>query len=312
MDGIFVGLDVSKEQLDVHVRSTGESFATRADEAGLATLVTRLTALAPTLIVLEATGGYEVRAAAALAQVALPVAVVNPRQIRDFARATGQLAKTDALDARVIAHFAEAVQPAARPLPTAQAQALSELVARRRQVVDMLGAELNRHRQARAPRLQKRIAAHVAWLRRALEELDEELAQLIRSSPVWRETENLLTSMPGIGDVTAHALIADLPELGQLDRRRIAALVGIAPCNRDSGQWRGRRMIGGGRATVRRALYMATIVAIQHNPAIAACYHRLVSLGRPKKVAIIAAMRKLLTTLNAMLRDQRPWQPKIA
>jgi transposase len=312
MDGIFVGLDVSKDRVDAHVQPTGDRFAVGTDEAALATLVTRVSALSPTLVVLEATGGYEIPVTAALANAGLPVAVVNPRQIRDYARATGQLAKTDALDARAIARFAEAVQPAVRPLPTPQAQALADLVARRRQVVDMLGAELNRHRQARQPRLQQRIAAHVAWLRRALEGLDEDLTELVRSSPVWREKENLLTSMPGVGDVTAQALLADLPELGQLDRRRIAALVGIAPFNRDSGQWRGRRMIGGGRPAVRRALYMATIVAIQHNPTIAACYQRLVTAGRPKKVAVIAAMRKLLTTLNAMLRDRRPWQPEIA
>jgi transposase len=312
MDGIFVGLDVSKDRMDAHVQPTGDRFAVGTDEAALATLVTRVSALSPTLVVLEATGGYEIPVTAALANAGLPVAVVNPRQIRDYARATGQLAKTDALDARAIARFAEAVQPAVRPLPTPQAQALADLVARRRQVVDMLGAELNRHRQARQPRLQQRIAAHVAWLRRALEGLDEDLTELVRSSPVWREKDNLLTSMPGVGDVTAQALLADLPELGQLDRRRIAALVGIAPFNRDSGQWRGRRMIGGGRPAVRRALYMATIVAIQHNPTIAACYQRLVTAGRPKKVAVIAAMRKLLTTLNAMLRDRRPWQPEIA
>jgi transposase len=302
MDGIFVGLDISKDAVDVHVQPTGECFVAGTDEAALATVVQRVQAMAPTLVVLEATGGYEIPVAAALATAGLPVAVVNPRQIRDFARATGHLAKTDALDARVIARFAEAVQPAVRPLPTAQAQMLSDLVARRRQVVDMLGAELNRHRQARAAQLQHRIAGHVAWLRQALGELDRDIAQLIRSSPVWRAQETLLTSMPGIGDVTAQALIADLPELGQLDRRRIAALVGLAPFNRDSGQWRGRRMIGGGRPAVRRALYMATIVAIQYNPAIAAGYQRLVSGGRPKKVALVAAMRKLLTTLNAMLR----------
>jgi transposase len=312
MDGIFVGLDISKDAVDVHVQPTGECFVAGTDEAALATVVQRVQAMAPTLVVLEATGGYEIPVAAALATAGLPVAVVNPRQIRDFARATGHLAKTDALDARVIARFAEAVQPAVRPLPTAQAQMLSDLVARRRQVVDMLGAELNRHRQARAAQLQHRIAGHVAWLRQALGELDRDIAQLIRSSPVWRAQETLLTSMPGIGDVTAQALIADLPELGQLDRRRIAALVGLAPFNRDSGQWRGRRMIGGGRPAVRRALYMATIVAIPYNPAIAAGYQRLVSGGRPKKVALVAAMRKLLTTLNAMLRDQRPWEARIA
>ena len=312
MDGIFVGLDISKDAVDVHVPPTGECFVAGTDEAALATVVQRVQAMAPTLVVLEATGGYEIPVAAALATAGLPVAVVNPRQIRDFARATGHLAKTDALDARVIARFAEAVQPAVRPLPTAQAQMLSDLVARRRQVVDRLGAELNRHRQARAAQLQHRIAGHVAWLRQALGELDRDIAQLIRSSPVWRAQETRLTSMPGIGDGTAQALIADLPELGQLDRRRIAALVGLAPFNRDSGQWRGRRMIGGGRPAVRRALYMATIVAIQYNPAIAAGYPRLVSGGRPKKVALVAAMRKLLTTLNAMLRDQRPWEARIA
>jgi transposase len=308
MERIFVGLDVSKDRLDVHVRPSGESFAVAYDDGGLATLLTRLSALQPRLIVLEATGGYEVAVAAALANAELPVAVVNPRQIRDFARATGQLAKTDTLDARVIARFAETVQPAARPLATEEAQALGELVARRRQLVDMLGAEQNRRRQAHDRGLQKRITAHGTWLSRALEELEEDITRLIRSSPVWREKENLLTSVPGIGDVTAHGLIAELPELGQLTRRRIAALAGLAPLNRDSGLWRGRRMIGGGRPGVRRALFMATMVAIRYNPAIAAFYQRLTGAGRPKKVALIAAMRKLLTILNAMLRDQRPWQ----
>lgn len=309
MERIFVGLDVSKDRLDVHVRPTDDSFAVAYDEEGLAMLVSRLGLLQPTLIVLEATGGYEVKVAAGLANAGLPVAVVNPRQIRDFARATGQLAKTDTLDARANARFAETVQPAARPLATAQAQVLAALVARRRQLVDMLGAEQNRRRQARDPGLQKRIRAHVTWLTRAIEELEGEIKRLIRSSPVWREAEDLLTSAPGIGDTTAHALIADLPELGRLDRRRIAALVGIAPLNRDSGLWRGRRMIGGGRPPVRRALFMATLVAIRYNPVIRDFYRRLTTAGRPKKVAVIAAMRKLLTILNAMLRDHRQWQP---
>src|SRR2546425_875947 len=246
MERIFVGLDVSKDRLDVHVRPTDDSFAVAYDEEGLAMLVSRLGLLQPTLIVLEATGGYEVKVAAVLANAGLPVAVVNPRQIRDFARATGQLAKTDALDARVTARFAETVQPAARPLATEQAQVLGELVARRRQLVEMVGAEMNR-RQVRDRGLQTRITAHVTWLTRAIEELEGDIQRLIRSSPVWRETEDLLTSAPGIGDITAHALIAELPELGQLNRRRIAALVGIAPFNRDSGLWRGRRMIRGGR-----------------------------------------------------------------
>jgi transposase len=312
MERIFVGLDVSKDRLDVHVRPTDERFAAVYDEAGVATVVSRLAGLRPTLIVLEATGGYESAVAAALAHAGLPVAVVNPRQVRQFALATGQLAKTDRLDARANARFAEMVQPAARPLATEQAQALGELVARRRQLVEMLGAEQNRHRQARARALQQRIRAHVTWLTRAIAELDEEIARLVRSSPVWRETEDLLTSAPGIGDITAHALIADLPELGQLNRRRIAALVGLAPWNRDSGCWRGRRMIGGGRPAVRRALFMPTMVAIRHNPTIQEVYRRLTAAGRPKKVAVIAAMRKLLTILNAMLRDRRPWQPQIA
>jgi transposase len=308
MERIFVGIDVSKDRLDVHVRPSGESFAVTSEEAGMAALLARLAVLAPTLVVLEATGGYEAAVAAALAHAGVPVAVVNPRQIRDFARATGQLAKSDTLDARVIARFAETVQPPVRPLATDQAQALAELVARRRQLVDMLAAETNRSRQARTRVLQKRIQAHMTWLSRAIADLEEDITRLIRSSPVWRETEDLLTSVPGIGDVTAHALIADLPELGHLDRRRIAALVGIAPLTRESGRWRGRRTIGGGRPTVRRALYMATMVAIRYNAPIAAVYRRLTDAGRPKKVAIIAAMRKLVTILNAMLRDQRPWQ----
>jgi len=308
MERIFVGIDVAKQHLDIHVRTTDESFRLLRDEAGLGRLVERLRPLGPVLVVLEATGGYEVPVAAALGSAGLPVAVVNPRQIRDFARATGQLAKTDTLDARIIALFAEAVQPEARPLPTAQAQALGELVARRRQLTDMLGAESNRQQQAHDPRLQRRIATHIRWLTKALAELEADLDDTIRSSPLWRAQDNLLQSVPGVGGVTAFTLIADLPELGHLDRRKIAALVGIAPLNRDSGAWRGRRMIAGGRPTVRCVLYMAALTAIRFNPVIAHFYQRLTAAGRPKKVALIAAMRKLLTMLNAILRDQRPWQ----
>jgi len=242
----------------------------------------------------------------------VPVAVVNPRQIRDYARATGQLAKTDALDARIMARFAEAVQPEVRPLPTPEAQALGDLVTRRRQLVDMLGAERNRHQQARDLRLQRRIATHIRWLTKALAEIEADLGTRIRSSPIWRERDTLLHSVPGVGDVTAYTLIADLPELGHLDRRKIAALVGIAPFNRESGHWRGRRMIAGGRPAVRSVLYMATLTAVRFNPALAHFYQRLTAAGRPKKVALTAAMRKLLTILNAMLRDQRPWQPQSA
>jgi len=280
--------------------------------AGLAGLVARLQHLGPRLVVLEATGGYEIPVAAALASAGVPVAVVNPRQIRDYARATGQLAKTDALDARLMALFAEAVQPEVRPLPTPEAQALGDLVTRRRQLVDMLGAERNRHHQARDLRLQRRIATHIRWLTKALAEIEADLATRIRSSPIWRERDNLLHSVPGVGDITAYTLIADLPELGHLDRRKIAALVGLAPFNRESGHWRGRRMIAGGRPAVRSVLYMATLTAVRFNPAIAHFYQRLTAAGRPKKVALTAAMRKLLTILNAMLRDQRPWQPESA
>jgi len=309
MERYVVGIDVAKAQLDVHVRPTDERYHVPHDDGGLAELVARLHPLAPALVVLEATGGYELTVAAALGSAGLPVAVVNPRQIRDFARATGQLAKTDALDAHVIARFAEAVQPPARPLPTAQAQALADLVARRRQLLEMLGAERNRHQQGRDPRLQRQIATHIRWLTKALAELQATLDDTIRTSPLWRAQDNLLQSVPGVGNVTACTLIAELPELGRLERRKIAALVGVAPFNRDSGRWRGRRMIVGGRPTVRSVLYMAALTAIRFNPVIAQFYQRLTTNGRPKKVALTAAMRKLLTILNAMLRDQRSWQP---
>jgi transposase len=304
----FVGIDVSKAHLDVHVLPSGESFRVGHDDAGFVTLIARVRPLTPTVVVLEATGGYEVTVAAALVGAGLPVAVINPRQIRDFARATGQLAKTDALDARVIALFAEAVRPIARPLPDDQARALGDLVARRRQLVDMLTAEQNRHRLLRDRGLQRDLEAHITWLDAALGRLEADLTTLIRSTPIWREADELLRSVPGVGPVTSCALIADLPELGHLDRRRIAALAGLAPVARDSGTFRGRRMIVGGRAHVRRSLYMATVAAIKYNPVIRAFFHRLVAAGRPGKVAVIAAMRKLLTILNAMLRDRRPWQ----
>lgn len=305
----FVGIDVSKAHLDVHVRPTGDSFRVNHDDAGFATLLERVRPLTPTVVVLEATGGYEMPLAATLGGAGLPVAIVNPRQIRHFARATGQLAKTDLLDARVIALFAEAIRPTPRRLPDGQAQALGEVIARRRQLVEMLGAELNRRRLLRDRRLQRHLDAHIAWLEEALRRLDHDLTTLIRSTPMWREADDLLRSVPGIGPVTACTLIADLPELGRLDRRRIAALVGLAPIARDSGTFRGRRMISGGRGHIRRVLYMATLTAITHNPTIRAFHRRLVAAGRPGKVALTAAMRKLLTILNAMLRDRRPWQP---
>lgn len=312
MHELFVGIDVAKDTLEVHERPSGAGVTVTNDEQGLRELVGRWAPRAPALIVLEATGGYEVVVAATLTSAGLPVAVVNPRQIRDFARATGQLAKTDALDAAVIARFADAVRPPVRPLAPGTAQALGELVARRRQLVDMLGAERNRQAQVRDRAVQRQIGAHVKWLTKALAELDRDLQDTIRASPVWRETEELLRSVPAIGPVTAHTLIAEVPELGHLGRHQIAALMGVAPLNRDSGTFRGRRMICGGRASVRRVLYMAALVAVRYNPRIAAFYARLTAAGRPKKVALVAAMRKLLTILNAILRDHRPWQPEIA
>ena len=305
---IFVGIDVSKDRLDVHVRPSGEAFAVVRDGEGLERLVADLRGRDVALVVLEATGGFEMTVAAALAGAGLPLAVINPRQIRDFARATGRLAKTDALDAEVIALFAERIRPEPRPIAGPDAQALAELVARRRQLVEMIGMEKNRARQARGKRVQRSLAAILKALEAQLASLDRDIDGVVRGSPVWRAAEELLTSVPGVGDVTARTLIAELPELGALDRRRIAALVGVAPVNRDSGQWRGHRAIAGGRVAVRNTLFMATLTAIRWNPAIRDHYARLVAAGRPKKLAIVACIRHLLTILNAILRTQTPWQ----
>jgi len=304
----FVGIDVSKDRLDVHVRPSGQTLTAARDSTGLQQLVGSLRKLAPALIVLEATGGFEITVAAALASAGLPLAVVNPRQIRDFARATGRLAKTDALDAQVIALFAERIRPEPRPLADADSQNLAELIARRRQVVEMIGMETNRLYQVRNARVQRMLRTTVNTLTAQLAELDRDIDDTIKRSPVWRAADNLLTSVPGIGDVTAHTLIADLPELGQLDRRRLAALVGVAPINRDSGQMRGKRTIAGGRSDVRNALYMATLSAIRWNPIISQHYKSLVERGRPKKVALVACMRRLLGILNAIMRTNTPWQ----
>lgn len=308
MEPMFIGIDVAKDRLDVNIQPSGEIFDVARDEPGLAELVRRLQSRGVALIALEATGGYEVVVAATLAAAGLPVAVVNPRQIRDFARATGRLAKTDALDAHTIAVFAARVQPAARPVADAQARELGDLVTRRRQLVEMLVAEQNRRRVVELPALRRRLDAHIRWLERAVRELETDIDTTVRSSPLWRATDDLLRSVPGIGPITAHTLIADLPELGHLGRRKIAALVGVAPINRDSGKLRGRRMIAGGRSPVRNVLYMATLSAIRHNTVIATFYRRLIDAGRPGKLAVTAAMRKLLVILNAILRDQRPWQ----
>lgn len=304
----FVGIDVSKDRLDVHIRPSAQTFTVPRDGKGLEQLINHLAALKPALIVLEATGGFEIMVAAALASADLPLAVVNPRQIRDFARATGRLAKTDTLDAQAIALFAERIRPEPRPLADAESQTLGELIARRRQVVEMIGMEANRLRQARTPRVQRMLRSTLNALQTQLAELDHDINDTIKRSPVWRAADELLTSVPGVGDVTAHTLIADLPELGQLDRRRIAALVGIAPINRDSGQMRGKRSIAGGRTDVRNALYMATLAATRWNPVIQRHYTALIGRGRPKKVALVACMRRLLGILNAIVRTKTPWQ----
>jgi transposase len=302
----LVGIDVAKDRLDVPLRPVGQAFMVGRDDAGLDALVARLAALAPALVVLEATGGFEVTVAARLAAAGLPLVVVNPRQIRDFARATGRLAKTDRLDAEAIARFAEAVRPPPRPLPDRAAQALGELVARRRQLVEMLTSEGQRRRRLRDPRLRRRLEAHLRWLQKELSAIETDLDAAVRGTPAWRAAEDLLASVPGIGKTSARTLIAELPELGTLDRRKIAALVGVAPINRDSGSFRGRRMIMGGRASVRTALYMPTLTAIRRNPPLHAFHQRLIARGRPAKVAITACMRKLLTILNAILRDHLP------
>jgi transposase len=304
----FIGIDVAKDKIDVHVRPGGESFAVARDGEALAALAERLAALAPALVVMEATGGYEVTVAAALAAAKLPLAVVNPRQIRDFARATGRLAKTDALDAAAIAHFAEALRPAAQTLPDDDAQLLGELVARRRQVLGMLTAERNRLKQARRKVIARPIERHVKLLLEQLQELDRNLDAHVRGSPCWRQAADLLQSVPGIGNTVARTLLAELPELGKLNPKQIAALAGVAPMNRESGTWRGKRSIAGGRAGVRTALYMAALVASRRNKVIAAFYQRLRAAGKPAKVALTACMRKLLVILNAILRDQKPWQ----
>jgi transposase len=304
----FVGIDVAKRRLDVHLRPSGEGFAIDYGEEEVTALIERLVALEPTLVVLEATGGMEVRLAAALAAAGLPVAVVNPRQVRNFARAMSRLAKTDRLDAKAIAHFAEAVRPPVRPLPDEATRHLGALVARRRQLLEMLVAERNR-RQAADLALHKRIDAHLTWLEEALAEIERDLGQAVRDSPIWRAKEELLRSVPGIGPVSARTLLAELPELGSLTRRQAAALVGVAPFSRDSGKMRGRRTVWGGRAELRACLYMAAVAAARgSNPVIASFYRRLRLAGKPAKLALTACMRKLVVTLNAMLRTNTAWK----
>lgn len=304
----YVGVDVSKDRLDVAVAPSGETYSFTNDEEGVHNLVTALTPLAPRIVVLEATGGLEMAAAGMLSVSGLAVAIINPRQSRDFAKAMGRLAKTDAIDARVLAEFALRVQPEPRSLADEQTQRLSALITRRRQVIEMIVAEKNRLSRAHLE-VRKRVRAHINWLEHELDEIDEELKSEIKSSPLWREKENLLRSVPGVGPVLSTTLLAQLPELGQLNRKEIAALAGVAPLNRDSGRWRGHRTCWGGRANVRCALYMGTLAATRYNPVIKELYERLVGNGKANKVAIVACMRKLLTILNAMMRDGQPWSP---
>jgi transposase len=303
----FVGVDVSKGTLDVAERPGGKRWTEANDEAGCAKAVQIIARLKPTLVVMEATGGYQAPLAAELADAGIPVAVVNPRQVRDFAKSTGALAKTDALDAHILAHFAEAIRPTPRPLPDADQQCLKALMARRRQIVEMITAENNRLAVSNKS-VRPRIKTHLDWLHHELKRLDRELDKWIRNSPIWKEKEELLQSAPGVGHVVSRTLLSELPELGTMNRKEIAALAGVAPFNQDSGKGKGRRCIWGGRAAVRSALYMAALVASRHNPVIKVFYQRLLKAGKAKKVALTACMRKLLTILNTMLRDGRPWR----
>ena len=309
----YVGIDVSQDRLDVAVVPDGTGWQVANTETGVREVGEQLRALGPVLVVLEATGGLEMPLLGHLGSLGVPVVGMNPRQVRDFGRATGRLAKTDAIDAQLLALFGERVRPAVRPLPDEAAQALGALVTRRRQLIEMRTAEKQRMGRA-SKRLRKSIQRHIDWLSQSLAEVEGDLGDAVRGSPLWREKDDLPHSVPGVGDVLAMTLVADLPELGSLTRQQIASLVGVAPFNRDSGRCRGKRSIWGGRAPVRAALYMAALVASRYNPAIRAFYQRLLAAGKPKKVALVACMRKLLTILNAMLRHKTPWHctPEVA
>ena len=307
----YVGIDVSKKNLDIAVRPGDEHWTVANDEDGIDELANRLKSIGPRLAVLEATGGIELAVTGGLADAGLLVAVVNPRQVRDFAKAMGRLAKTDSLDAQVLAQFGQMVQPTPRPLRDAEAQALSALLSRRRQLVGMMTQEKNRLHAAQ-PSVQHDIRQHIVYMEKRLAKLDDDLGGTLRKSPLWRERDDLLRSVPGVGQVLSVTLLAGLPELGTLNRKQIAALVGVAPLNRDSGLLRGRRTVWGGRARVRATLYMATLTATRYNPVIRAFYERLCASGKAKKVAITAFMRKMLTILNSMLRHHAAWQPDYA
>lgn len=303
---IFIGIDVSKAQLDIRVRPTGMRETFSNDKAGIKALVERLSGFKPTLIVLEATGNLERAVARSLVSEDFPLTIVNPRQVRDFARATGQLAKTDSIDADVLAHFAEVVRPQIRALPDQASWELKDLIARRRQISAMIVAENNRLDRA-SKTIAQRITAHIRWLEKDLERADHDLDQSIRQSPIWQANQDLLQTVPGIGPVTSRTLLAELPELGELNRKQIAALAGVAPFNRDSGTLKGKRCIWGGRASVRAALYMAALVASRRNAVIRKFYDRLRTAGKKPKVALVACMRKLLTILNSMIKHKTRW-----
>jgi len=308
--GLFVGIDVSKDRLDVAVRPEGKRWEVSNDEKSIRLLVDSLKDLPSELIIAEATGGLEVPLVSALAEAGLPIVVVNPRQVRDFAKAVGQLAKTDKIDAEVLAHFGEALRPEVRPVKSRQLQELSALVSRRRQLVDMLTMEKNR--LASAPKgIRKDIIAHIAWLEKRLKDVNGKLSQMVENCPAWREKDEIMRSVPGVGPVFSSSLLANVPELGQLNRRQIASLIGVAPLNRDSGQHSGTRIVWGGRANVRSVLYMATVAAMRSNPVIKSFYQRLIGAGKKFKVAITACMRKLLTILNAMVKSGTVWQPNV-
>jgi transposase len=308
---IFVGIDVSKAWLDIAVHEQEEAFRTGNDDTGIASLVKRLKKLRPTLIVLEPTGGLEMLVIAELAHAGLPVVAINAKRVRDFARATGRLAKTDKLDAKVLAHFAAAVRPALRSLRSEEEEQLTALLTRRKQVLDMLTMEKNRLVTVRA-KMRSEIASHIQWLSKNLKALDKEIADFVESTPVWKEKDALLQSVPGVGPVTSTTLLGMLPELGQLNRQEIAALVGVAPVNKDSGKKQGKRRVYGGRASVRSVLYMAALAATNFNPVIRKFYERLIKHGKEKKVALTACMRKLLVILNAMMHTNQPWRTQAA
>jgi transposase len=308
----FVGIDVSKNTLDLRIEPVGQSLHVAYDDTGVCEICQRLSEVSPTLIVMEATGGLETRLASELAAQGLPVAVINPRQARDFAKATGQLAKTDQVDAAILAAFAQAIRPAVRPLKDADTRALDDLVTRRRQLVAMRVQESLRLGAAHSKALQQNLKSHIAWLDKQVAKLDDDLSERLRHSDVWKAKDDLLRSIPGVGAVTSLTMLAQCPELGQLNRREIAKLTGVAPLANDSGKHRGKRFIWGGRANVRAVLYMATVSAIRCNRAIKAFAERLKQTGKPAKVIIVACMRKLLTIMNAMLKSNTPWTPKIA